>query len=274
MLSTIRATRRFTVSAILGVLTACGGGGGGGSPPPPPPPPVTTYTVTATVTGLAGSGLTLLDNGGDSKVVTANGSVTFATALASAAPYAVTVGTQPTTPSQTCTVTNGSGTIAGANVTNVAVNCAVSNFTIGGSVSGLAGTGLQIQNNAGDTLSVTQNGSFTFATSVGSGANYSISVSTSPVNPIQLCTLTNATGTVGNANVTNATLDCKTQNPRVALSLNYYGGSANVYLSDAASGQLRLRSVIKAGNTPITFYGDKAGKFLFFLNQGTAQAPF
>jgi 6-phosphogluconolactonase (cycloisomerase 2 family) len=272
MLSTIRATRRFTVSAILGVLTACGGGGG--SPPPPPPPPVTTYTVTVAVTGLAGSGLTLLDNGGDSKAVTANGSVTFATALASAAPYAVTVGTQPTTPSQTCTVTNGSGTIAGANVTNVAVNCAVSNFTIGGSVTGLAGTGLQVQNNAGDALSVTQNGSFTFATSISSGANYSLSVSASPVNPIQLCTLTNGTGTVGNANVTNATLDCKTQNPRVALSLNYYGGSSNVYLTDAASGQLRLRSVIKAGDTPITFYGDKAGKFLFFLNQGTAQTPF
>jgi 6-phosphogluconolactonase (cycloisomerase 2 family) len=273
MLSTIRATRCFTVSAILGVLTACGGGGGGGSPPPPPPP-VTTYTVTATVAGLAGSGLTLLDNGGDSKAVAANGSVTFATALATAAPYAVTVGTQPTTPSQTCTVTNGSGTIAGADITNVAVNCAVSKFTVGGTVTGLAGTGLQIQNNAGDTLSVTQNGSFTFATSVGSGANYSIGISTSPVNPIQLCTLTNGSGTVGNANVTNATLDCKTQNPRVALSLNYYGGSANVYLTDAASGQLRLRSVIKAGNTPITFYGDKAGKFLFFLNQGTAQSPF
>ena len=356
MLSTIRATRSFTVSAVLGVLTACGGGGGSGSPPPPPP--ATTYTVSANVTGLAGSGLTLLDNGGDSKEVTANGSVTFATALANAAPYAVTVGTQPATPGQTCTVTNGSGAIAGANVTNVAVNCvtktftvggtvsgltgtglvlanngadnltvtgsaftfatavasgtayavtvatqptnpaqnctvsggtgtvttanitnivvtcAVSKFTIGGSVSGLAGTGLQVQNNAGDTLSITQNGSFTFATSINSGANYSISVSASPVNPIQLCTLTNGTGTVGNANVTNATLDCKTQNPRVALSLNYYGGSSNVYLTDAASGQLRLRSVIKAGNSPITFYGDKAGKFLFFLNQGTAQTPF
>jgi len=146
-------------------------------------------------------------------------------------------------------------------------------FTIGGTISGLSGTGLQIQNNGGDTLSVTQDGSFTFATSVSSGANYSVSVSTSPVNPIQQCTLTNSTGAVGSANVANVTLDCQTQNPRVALSLNYYGGSANVYLTDAASGQLRLRSVIKAGNTPITFYGDKAGKFLFFLNQGAAQSP-
>jgi 6-phosphogluconolactonase len=146
-------------------------------------------------------------------------------------------------------------------------------FTIGGTVSGLAGTGLQIQNNGGDTLSVTQDGSFTFATSISSGASYSVSVSTSPVNPIQLCTLTNGTGAVVSANVANVTLDCATQNPRVALSLNYYGGSSNVYLTDAATGQLRLRSVIKAGDTPITFHGDKAGKFLFFLNQGTAQSP-
>jgi 6-phosphogluconolactonase len=357
MSSTVRAMRRFTMCAILSVLTACGGGGGGGSPPPPPPPPVTTYTVSAAVTGLAGSGLTLLNNGGDGKAVSANGSVTFATALANAAPYAVTVGAQPTTPSQTCTVTNGSGTVAGANVsdvavncatktfavggtvsgltgtglvlanngadnltvtggaftfatalasgtayaitiatqpsnpsqncavssgsgtvttaniTNIVVNCAINKFTIGGSVSGLSGTGLQIQNNGGDTLSVTQNGSFTFATSISSGANYAISVSTSPFNPIQLCTLTNGAGTVGSADVTNATLDCKTQNPRVAFSLNLYGGSTNVYLTDAASGQLRLRSVIKAGTTPINFLGDKAGKFLFYLNQGTAQSP-
>jgi 6-phosphogluconolactonase (cycloisomerase 2 family) len=189
MPSTIRAARAFTVFATLSVLTACGGGGGSGAPPPPPPPPpATTYTVTVTVTGLAGSGLTLLDNGGDSKAVTADGSVTFATALANAAPYAVTVGAQPTSPIQICTLTNGSGTIAGANVANVAVACA-------------------------------------------------------------------------------------TQNPRVAYSLNYYGGSSTAYVTDAATGQLRLRSVIKVGNTPISFHGDKAGKFLFYLNQGTAQSP-
>lgn len=188
MPSTICAARALTVFAILSVLTACGGGGGSGAPPPPPPPPATTFTVTATVTGLAGSGLTLLDNGSDSKAVTADGSVTFATVLANAAPYAVTVGTQPTSPIQACTVTSGSGTIAGANVANVVVACA-------------------------------------------------------------------------------------TQNPRVAYSLNYYGGSSTAYVTDAATGQLRLRSVIKVGNTPISFHGDSAGRFLFYLNQGTAQSP-
>jgi 6-phosphogluconolactonase (cycloisomerase 2 family) len=270
MLSTIRATRRLAVFAILSVLTACGGGGGGGRPPPPP---AATYTVTATVTGLAGSGLTLLDNGGDSKAATANGSVTFATALANAAPYAVTVGTQPATPSQNCTVTNGSGTIAGANVTNVAVACATTTLTVGGTVSGFAGSGLQLQNNAGDTLNVLQNGTFTFATPILSGAAYAISVSANPVNPIQQCAITNGSGTVGSADVTTAAIVCTTQTPRTALSLNYYSGSATGYYVDAATGQLRFNALFKLGTSPITFVGDKAGKFLFFLNQGIAQSP-
>ena len=273
MLLTARASRALGLFAILSALTACGGGGGGGSPPPPPPPPATTYTVTAAVTGLAGSGLTLLDNGGDSKAVSADGSVTFATALANAATYAVTVGTQPATPSQTCTVTNGSGTIAGANVTNVAVACVTKTFTVGGAVSGLAGSGLQLQNNAGDTLNVTQNGSFTFATALASGAGYAISITANPTSPIQQCALTNGSGTVGGSNVTNAAIACTTQAPRTALSLNYYSGSATGYFVDAASGQLRFNALLELGTSPITFVGDKAGKFLFFLNQGTAQSP-
>jgi hypothetical protein len=35
----------------------------------------------------------------------------------------VTVFKQPSTPSQTCTVGSGSGTIGGANVTNVTISC-------------------------------------------------------------------------------------------------------------------------------------------------------
>ncbi len=65
--------------------------------------------------------MTLLDNGTDSLTVTANGAFTFKTALATGATYSVTVGTQPT--GETCTVTNGSGTVGSANVTNVAVAC-------------------------------------------------------------------------------------------------------------------------------------------------------
>jgi hypothetical protein len=81
------------------------------------------YTVGGSVSGLSGSGLLLEDNGGDDLALSANGSFAFTTALAIGANYAVTIKTQPGNPAQTCTVTNGSGAVATANVTNVAVNC-------------------------------------------------------------------------------------------------------------------------------------------------------
>jgi hypothetical protein len=81
----------------------------------------TTYTVGGNVNGLTGSGLALSLNGSESLPLAANGVFTFSTQLNDGAAYAVTVGTQPA--GQTCSVANGSGTIAGANVTNVAVTC-------------------------------------------------------------------------------------------------------------------------------------------------------
>ena len=52
----------------------------------------------------------LQDNGGDDLTLTDSGAFTFATKVQSGQPYAVTVLTQPT--SGTCTVQNGSGTVA------------------------------------------------------------------------------------------------------------------------------------------------------------------
>jgi hypothetical protein len=86
-----------------------------------PVPPV-LYKVAGTTSGLAGFGLVLQNNGGDSLPVDNNGTFTFATRVVPGSPYGVTVLTQPTTPAQTCTVQNGSGTVS-ADVTNVAVSC-------------------------------------------------------------------------------------------------------------------------------------------------------
>jgi len=57
----------------------------------------------------------LQNNGGNNTTVSANGSFSFATSIASGSTYAVTVLTQPT--GQTCSITNGSGSSASANVT-------------------------------------------------------------------------------------------------------------------------------------------------------------
>lgn len=78
------------------------------------------YSVGGTVSGFVGY-FSLLDNGGDSKAVSANGAYTFATGLSTGASYAVTVGSQPV--NGTCSVASGSGTVASANVTAANVSC-------------------------------------------------------------------------------------------------------------------------------------------------------
>jgi hypothetical protein len=86
------------------------------------PASASSYTVGGSVSGLAsGRTVVLQNNGGGNLSQSANGSFTFATALSSGAAYSVAVLTQPT--GQTCSVTNGSGTISGANVTSVSVVC-------------------------------------------------------------------------------------------------------------------------------------------------------
>jgi hypothetical protein len=111
-----------SASALIAALSACGGGGGGGSSPPPAPP-APTYTVGGTVSNLSGTGLTLQLNGSATVAVSASGNFVFASALASGGAYAVTVLTQPSAPAQVCSVTGGTGSIAAANVTSIAVAC-------------------------------------------------------------------------------------------------------------------------------------------------------
>ena len=153
------------------------------------------------VSGLTGTTLVLQDNGGNNLSVGTNGSFTFTNSVASGYTYSVTVLAQPT--GQFCTVTNGSGT-ASANVTNVQIACSIG-YSIGGSVLGLSGTGLVLQDNGGNNLSVSANGSFTFTNSVASGATYSVTVLTQPME--QICTVNSGSGTAS-ANVTNVLIAC------------------------------------------------------------------
>jgi hypothetical protein len=124
----------------VALLVGCSGGGGGSSSSSTTTTTTTTtYTVGGTVTGLATSASVVLqDNAGDNKTVSADGSFTFATGLANAAAYSVTVLTQPS--GEVCTVTGGSGTIATANVTGVAVNCGIALKTASGTDMSASGT--------------------------------------------------------------------------------------------------------------------------------------
>ena len=178
-----------------------------------------TYTVGGTVSGLSGSGLVLsLNAGAQTLNVSANGSVTFPTALASGSAYAVTVQTQPNSPTQTCSVANGSGTVVASNVTDVTVTCSTNTYSVGGSVSGLSGSGLVLSLNSGaQTLPVAADGSFTFPTALASGSAYAVTVQTQPSGPAQVCAVANGSGTLSNTNVTNVSVTCATAQRSVSV---------------------------------------------------------
>ena len=194
-------------SALIGIglaLLAITGCSGGGDNPPPPP---AQYKIGGAVSGLSGSGLQLRSSLGDTLTVTANGAFAFATTATQGTSYQVTVAQQPTSPSQTCTVTNGAGTMGAADVTNVNVACATNTYAVGGTVTGLAaGRTLVLQNNAGDDETITADGSYAFGTAVASGAAYAVTVSTQPAG--QTCTVANANGTIAAAAVANVDVTC------------------------------------------------------------------
>jgi kexin len=208
---------KIRLGIAASIATACFAGCGGGassSAPSSSAAPVPTYTVGGAIAGLTGSGIVLQLNGGGNLPIGANATAfTFTPQLASGAAYTASVLTQPTNPSQTCTVTNGSGTVASANVTNISISCATRSFTVGGTVSGLMGSGLVLQNNGGNNLPIGGNGAFTFSTPIVSGATYAVTVSTQPSASAQTCTVTSGSGTVGSANVTNVGVTCITPVP-------------------------------------------------------------
>ncbi|MEE4173677.1 MAG: choice-of-anchor D domain-containing protein [Xanthomonadales bacterium] len=166
-----------------------------------------TYRVAGNLTGLvAGESLELLLNGSLNIVLTGNGYFQFP-AIADGSTYLVTIGTQPQ--GQTCSVANGSGTLSGATVTNVAVDCVKNEYTIGGQISGLVpGDTVVLQNNGGDNLSLDANGSFVFATPVPYQEDYRVTVLTQPVAPSETCTVRNGSGTMPAGDVNTVSVVC------------------------------------------------------------------
>jgi 6-phosphogluconolactonase len=120
MMRTTRSwpTRGVALLAVF-ALAACGGSGSR-----TPPTTSNIFTVGGGVAGLRGSGLTLRDNGGIPLAVMGNGQFSFPTLVDTGTFYAVTIATQPTNPTQTCTLVNGSGTVADASVISIDVYCA------------------------------------------------------------------------------------------------------------------------------------------------------
>jgi 6-phosphogluconolactonase len=248
---------------LLCALAACGGSS------------TATYTVGVNVSGLRSNGsLTLANNGSDSLTVAANGTVTFAKQIPSGGQYAVTVASQPA--GETCKVSNGSGSITTPDVT-VLVNCTANSYSIGGSVTGLAGSGLVLGSGT-DRVSVSANGGFTFVTPLASGSAFDISIITQPANPTQTCRLINGNGTVQAGNVIDVGVACA-NTARFAYFVSedsLFAGSVWAFAIDPISGALLpvAGSPFAAGDGTNSLTVDPRGAFLHAANGGAGASQF
>ena len=85
-------------------------------------------------------------------------------------------------------------------------------YAIGGKVSGLSASGLVLQDNGGDNLTVSSGStSFTFPTKLAGGAAYAVTILTQPSG--ETCSLSGATGNVSGADVSNVSVSCVTTPP-------------------------------------------------------------
>ena len=143
-------------------------------------------------------------------------------------------------------------------------------FTVGGTVSGLTGGSLVLKNNGGDALTIAANStSFAFSTTQTSGAGYSVAVGSQP-NGLT-CSVSNGSGTIANASITNVTVVCKSQYVYVPNnSGSGSDGSISVFTVDPISGILTALSpsiVTGAGlNNPVAIAISPTGTFAYAVN--------
>jgi hypothetical protein len=199
-------TRFPVLLPVMTLLAACGGGGGGGggSTASSTVSAAPTYTVAGSISGLTSQGLILVNGTDTATPNTGDTSFTFPTAVVAGTSYAVSVQLQPD--AVNCTVAGGSGVVGSANVTDVVVTCASAAFTVGGTVSGLTGSGLVLADGIDTTSLAPGATTFTFPTKLASAAAFSVTVSTQPAG--ETCTVSNGSGVILTSSVNNVALSC------------------------------------------------------------------
>ena len=136
-------------------------------------------------------------------------------------------------------------------------------------VSGLAGTGLVLADNATDLLSVPSDGPFTFATTVPGGGAYSVSVRTQPASPSQTCAVAKGTGQALTGNVTGVTVACTTNQYTVGGTVSGLGAGRSVGLQD--NGGDNLTATASGAFTFVTKIASGSAFAVTVLTQPTGQ---
>ena len=197
----------------------------------------TKYSVGGTVTGLSTSstGLVLEDSDGSTLSITGNGTFVFATGIKNGSTYSVTVNTQPTNSveTQTCTVYNGSGTIAKLAITHVIVNCVQ------------AAQYAWVANESSNNLSA-----------------FAIDASTGRLTPVA--------GSPFGSNGTTPTSIAVDPNGLYAYVANTGSDNVSVYAIDETTGALTADSfTVAAGKEPVAVTVDPSDSFVYVANQAS-----
>ncbi len=139
----------------------------------------------------------------------------------------------------------------------------VTTKSLGGTISGLTSSGLVLQNNGGDNITIVAGStSFTFPATVANGASYYVSVLTHPTTPLQICTVSDGTGTVGAA-VSNISVVCSTSS-----YVTYASGDTDIaYGINPTTGKLTQFGIfdnrLNASTYRASITADPSGKFAF-----------
>jgi 6-phosphogluconolactonase (cycloisomerase 2 family) len=144
-------------------------------------------------------------------------------------------------------------------------------YTVGGTVSGVAGSGFALQNGLGGVVGVGPNATtFTFS-AVPEGTSYNVTVAQQPNGPGQTCAVTNGTGTVGTANVTSIVVTCQPTTDLFAYVTNPVAQSISTYSISAASGVLTPTGAAFAltNSAPSGMVFEPSKRFAYVANGAT-----
>jgi len=180
------------------------------------------FVVKGTISGIVYPGAVLTTNGMELAIAPpatpgATVSFEFPNKLEYGDVYNVVFKSEPN--NQSCftpqnTIPNFNDTAGRLAEIAITYQCAVDPYSIGGTISGLTADGLVLANGStGGTLTVAKPAAgvttpitYTFAGPVLFGTTYGVTVLTQPTG--QVCTIANATGVMGAANVTNINVTC------------------------------------------------------------------
>lgn len=169
---------------------------------------------------LNGSGVDALPVAARRVTRSANGSASFDVAVPVGSTYQVVIAQQAV--GNTCTVSNGSGTMGTTGVSNVLVSCSPNVYQVSGTIALWEFETALIQLNGGET--VRANGPigsianfaqlipFQFTTGVPYGSVYTVTVPEPPgfeFNEPQVCTVQNGSGQMPAGPITNVQISCE-----------------------------------------------------------------